>query len=97
MTINDFIKECKKVFGNDIQYKATSKDGQVFKTKGWRDDKPRANADKKIIPIDAHNLKFISFGLFVGENEPEISPSDHLPFYDHYLSEVIFNYLKHSC
>jgi hypothetical protein len=38
MTINDFIKECKKVFGNDIQYKATSKDGQVFKTKGWRDD-----------------------------------------------------------
>lgn len=39
MTINDFIKECKKVFGNDIQYKATSKDGQVFKTKGWRDDK----------------------------------------------------------
>lgn len=38
MTINDFIKECKKVFGNDIEYKATSKDGQVFKTKGWRDD-----------------------------------------------------------
>jgi hypothetical protein len=38
MTINDFIKECKKVFGSDIQYKATSKDGQVFKTKGWRDD-----------------------------------------------------------
>lgn len=39
MTINDFIKECKKLFGNDIEYKATSKDGQVFKTKGWRDDK----------------------------------------------------------
>jgi hypothetical protein len=39
VTINDFIKECKKVFGSDIQYKATSKDGQVFKTKGWRDDK----------------------------------------------------------
>jgi hypothetical protein len=38
MTINDFIKECKKVFGSDIQYKATSKDGQVFKTKGWKDD-----------------------------------------------------------
>jgi hypothetical protein len=43
MTINDFIKECKKVFGNDIQYKATSKDGQVFKTKGWRDDKVGIN------------------------------------------------------
>ena len=39
MTINEFIKECKKVFGDDIEYKATSKDGQVFKTKGWRDDK----------------------------------------------------------
>ena len=39
MTINEFIKQCKKVFGDDIQYKATSKDGQVFKTKGWRDDK----------------------------------------------------------
>jgi len=38
MTINDFIKECKKLFGNDIEYKATSKDGQVFKSKGWRDD-----------------------------------------------------------
>ena len=37
MTINDFIKECKKLFGDDIQYKAVSKDGQVFKTKGWRD------------------------------------------------------------
>ena len=43
MTINDFIKECKKVFGNDIEYKATSKDGQVFKTKGWRDDKVGIN------------------------------------------------------
>jgi hypothetical protein len=36
MTINDFIKECKKLFGDDIAYKATSKDGVVFKSK-WRD------------------------------------------------------------
>jgi len=43
MTINEFIKECKKVFGDDIEYKATSKDGQVFKTRGWRDDKVVAN------------------------------------------------------
>ena len=43
MTINDFIKECKKLFGDDIQYKAVSKDGQVFKTKGWRDDKVGIN------------------------------------------------------
>lgn len=39
MTINNFIKECKKLFGNDIQYKAVSKDGLIFKTKGWIDDK----------------------------------------------------------
>jgi hypothetical protein len=43
MTINEFIKQCKKLFGDDIQYKATSKDGQVFKTKGWRDDKVGIN------------------------------------------------------
>ena len=43
MTINEFIKQCKKLFGNDIEYKATSKEGQVFKTKGWRDDKVVAN------------------------------------------------------
>lgn len=46
MTINEFIKQCKKLFGNDIEYKATSKDGQVFKTKGWRDDKVVAYAGK---------------------------------------------------
>jgi hypothetical protein len=40
MTINDFIKECQKIFGNDIEYKVTTKDGIVFKqTKGWKDDK----------------------------------------------------------
>jgi hypothetical protein len=40
MTINDFIKECKKLFGDDIEYKVTTKDGIVFKqTKGWRDAK----------------------------------------------------------
>ena len=46
MTINEFIKQCKKVFGDDIQYKATSKDGQVFKTKGWRDDKVQFQLNK---------------------------------------------------
>jgi len=46
MTINNFIKECKKLFGNDIEYKATSKDGQVFKTKGWHDDKMVTNTSK---------------------------------------------------
>ena len=46
MTINEFIKQCKKVFGDDIQYKAVSKDGQVFKTKGWRDDKIQFQLNK---------------------------------------------------
>jgi hypothetical protein len=46
MTINEFIKECKKLFGNDIEYKATSKNGQVFKTKGWRDDKVQFQLNK---------------------------------------------------
>ena len=46
MTINEFIKQCKKLFGHDIEYKATSKDGQVFKTKGWRDDKIQFQLNK---------------------------------------------------
>jgi hypothetical protein len=37
-TINDFIKECKKLFGDDIAYKATSNDGVTFKSKGWKDE-----------------------------------------------------------
>ena len=37
VTINDFIKECKKIFGEDISYKAISKDGVTFKSKGWED------------------------------------------------------------
>ena len=37
MTINDFIKQCKELFGDDIIYKATSKDGITFKSKGWSD------------------------------------------------------------
>jgi hypothetical protein len=46
MTINEFIKQCKKLFGSDIEYKATSKDGQVFKTKGWKDDKIQFQLNK---------------------------------------------------
>ena len=37
MTVNDFIKKCKKLFGDDISYKATSKEGVTFKSKGWSD------------------------------------------------------------
>lgn len=34
MTINDFIKGIKELFG-EVEYKATSKDGRVFKTRGY--------------------------------------------------------------
>ena len=37
MTINDFIKNCIELFGDDIIYKATSSDGVTFKSKGWSD------------------------------------------------------------
>ena len=39
MSINEMIKKLKETFGNDIQYKATSKDGKVFKTQGFDDAK----------------------------------------------------------
>lgn len=35
MTINEMIKKLKETFGNNIQYRAVSKDGKVFKTQGF--------------------------------------------------------------
>lgn len=35
MTINEMIQKLKETFGDDLQYKATSKDGKVFKTQGF--------------------------------------------------------------
>jgi ATP-binding protein involved in chromosome partitioning len=35
-------------------------------------DKPMANSEKKIIPIESHGISFMSFGLFINENEPVI-------------------------
>ena len=37
MSVNEFIKMVKKSF-SDAEYKATSKDGIVFKSKGWDDE-----------------------------------------------------------
>lgn len=39
---------------------------------GKKGVQPGATPEKKIKPIDAHGMKFISFGLFVGENDPVI-------------------------
>ncbi len=55
-TINNFIKQCKKLFGDDIAYKATSKDGVVFKSK-WRDN------------YDTMESKSAEPKQFIGENK----------------------------
>ena len=35
MMIKDFIKEVKKTFGDDVEFKATSKEGKIFRSKGY--------------------------------------------------------------
>ena len=35
MKIKDFIKEVKKTFGEDVEFKATSKDGQTWRSKHY--------------------------------------------------------------
>jgi hypothetical protein len=42
MTINELLKEMKKYFPN-MEYKATSKEGLVFKSKGWTDYENKKN------------------------------------------------------
>ncbi len=37
-----------------------------------RQSKPSANDQKKILPLDAFQTKFISFGLFINESDPVI-------------------------
>ena len=37
-----------------------------------RNEKPEANADKKIVPLENHGIKFISFGNFIHEDEPVV-------------------------
>jgi ATP-binding protein involved in chromosome partitioning len=39
---------------------------------GKRDAKPLSSDNKKILPIETNGLKFISFGLFIGEQDPVI-------------------------
>ena len=33
--IKDFIKEVKKVFGEDVEFKAKSNDGKIYRSKGY--------------------------------------------------------------
>lgn len=39
---------------------------------GKRDEKPRSNSEKKIIPIESNGIKFMSFGFFINEQDPVI-------------------------
>jgi ATP-binding protein involved in chromosome partitioning len=39
---------------------------------GKRDEKPRSNSDRKIIPVEAHGIHFMSFGFFINEQDPVI-------------------------
>src|SRR5690606_1003451 len=39
---------------------------------GQRGTKPRSNGEKKILPVEAHGLKIMSFGFFIEENDPVI-------------------------
>ncbi len=35
LLVNQFIKELSLTFNKDFEYRATSKDGKVFKSAGW--------------------------------------------------------------
>ena len=35
MTVKDFIKNIKNTFGDDVEFKATSKEGKIFRSKGY--------------------------------------------------------------
>lgn len=39
---------------------------------GKRKEKPLSNSEKKIIPVEAYGIKFMSFGFFIEENDPVI-------------------------
>jgi ATP-binding protein involved in chromosome partitioning len=39
---------------------------------GKRDEKPRSNSEKKIIPVESFGVKFMSFGFFINEGDPVI-------------------------
>jgi ATP-binding protein involved in chromosome partitioning len=39
---------------------------------GKRDEKPRSNSERKIIPVESHGIKFMSFGFFINEQDPVI-------------------------
>lgn len=39
---------------------------------GKRNEKPRSNSEKKIIPVETYGINLMSFGFFINENDPVI-------------------------
>jgi len=58
MTINEFLKDIQKHFGH-VEYKATSKEGIVFKSKGW--DHAKIQFDKTEFTKFNNQIKRIRF------------------------------------
>ena len=46
MMIKDFIKEVKKTFGDGVEFKATSKEGKIFRSKGY--DKVQSDINRNV-------------------------------------------------
>ena len=46
MMIKDFIKEVKKTFGEGVEFKATSKEGKIYRSKGY--DKAEDNIRRNV-------------------------------------------------
>ena len=44
--IKDFIKEVKKTFGDGVEFKATSKEGKIYRSKGY--DKIQSDIDRGV-------------------------------------------------
>jgi ATP-binding protein involved in chromosome partitioning len=39
---------------------------------GKREEKPRSNSERKIVPVESWGIKFMSFGFFINESDPVI-------------------------
>ena len=57
-TANEFLKEIQEVFG-PVEYRATSNEGKVFKSKGW--DNAQVEFDKREFRQFNNQIKRIRF------------------------------------
>jgi ATP-binding protein involved in chromosome partitioning len=57
---------------------------------GKRDEKPRSNSERKIIPVESFGIKFMSFGFFINEEDPVIWRG---PMLGGVLNQFLFEFL----